>query len=276
MRDTRGRVAATAAVVLFSTCSLHALTIPDVQQSSASLSWQSAYAGATVNVTGGVVTYAATPPGKMTGRMVIQDPNFSDWAGIAVKVFGGTLVADVQIGDRVDLTNVFVDESSKTYGNTYLLFDPTAYGSSFSIGAGGVAVPPTVVSPAVLGAGDSSADPAAAEKYEGMLVQVNAVTVGSLDLGSHADNYELANAGATCWASDYLNLDRVGPKYHDLTVTGASRAAVVGVLEQYAKPSDSYDYYQILTRSSADIVPEPSAAALTSAAAWLLIRRKRK
>jgi hypothetical protein len=258
-----------------------AATIPDVQTSTAASGWGSPRAGEVLDVTGGLVTYVGTPPGKKTPRVVVQDPAFAEWAGIGVKVFGGNLADAVNVGDRVDLTNVFVDESSAGRGNTYLLFDPAVYGSAFSVTGSAPPVQPTVVSPAALGAGDASADAAAVERYEGMLLRVDDVTVGALDVGSHADNYELTGPGGTCWASDYLNLDRTGNKYHDLTVPGQTHDAVVGVLEQYTKASDAYDYYQLLTRGRADIagaagiIPEPSTMAALAAGACLLACRRR-
>jgi len=272
-----GRSMGWIVAVLATAGAAQALTIGDVQQCDASTSWLSPHDGQTVDVAGGVVTYVAAPPGKRTPRVVIQDPTLSTWAGIEIKIFDGTLGQGVQLGDRVDLTNVVVDESSSTRGTTYLLFDATAYGSGFTVLGSGHAVAPTVVSASVLGAGDLSADPAAAEKYEGMLLSIADATVGDRDLGSHADNYALNTPAGTCWASDYLNVDRdSAAKYHPRTVTGAQFDAVVGVLEQYKKDSSGYDYYQLLTRSGADLVPEPGTLALLALGAALRLRRRRR
>jgi hypothetical protein len=276
------RVLLCVLVGLVRVAAAEALTIRDVQYDPAG--WQSPYYDESspqiVSVSGGVVTYAAGPPGKPWGRVVIQDPNETDWAGVEVKLLDDTPVSTFQVGQRVDFADVLVDES---YGTTYLIFDSSApaaggYGSSYSLGTTGHSVPPTTVAPGVLGAGDDSADPAAAEKYEGMLLKVLDVTV-SLDggLGSHNDNYELTGAGGTCWAADYMNVDRAaGDDFHAWTQTGRHWDAVIGVLEQYTKPIDAYDYYQLLTRSSADFVPAPLPAAVLLAAAPLLLQTRRR
>jgi len=221
-----------------------ALTIYDVQHCDAADGWKSPYVDQVVDVTGGVVTYVGRPPGKATTRVVIQDPSFTEWAGIEVKI--------------------------------YLLFDATNYGSDFSVVQTGVVVAPTIVPAWMLGNGEQSAAPEQAERYEGMLLAVQDVTIGSLGLGSHNDNYELVTAAGTCWATDYFNLDRDPFElYHALTQPGSSFDAVVGILEQYTKTSDQYDYYQLMTRNSADFVPEPATSALFWAATAMLLGHRR-
>ncbi|MCK5113629.1 MAG: hypothetical protein KAR11_02560, partial [Phycisphaerae bacterium] len=176
------------------------LGIRDVQESSAANSWESLYNGDTINVIGGVVTYTGMPPGKVKYRIVIQDPTQTEWAGIEVKQIGGTL--NVNVGDKIDLSNVLVEESRAT---TYLVYDA---GSSASVISGGNSITPTVIAPSLLGVGLISANPAAAEKYEGMIVRVEGVTVGDMGLGSHADLYTLGDGAGSCYASDYMNQDR--------------------------------------------------------------------
>ena len=244
-------------------------TIRDIQESTAASNWDSAYNGQSVNVTDGIVTYAGLPPGKSSYRVVIQDPTQTEWAGVEIKRFGGTL--NVQVGDKIELTNVVVDES---YATTYLLFD---VGSGFSVVSSGNSISPTVISPSLLGTGDTSANPAAAEKYEGMILRVENVTVGAKGFGSHADLYVLDDGAGSCWASDYMNQDRViGQDYHANTVTGASFAAVEGIMEQYQKTINGYDHYQLLTRSTADFVPEPGCVLICFAGIAAVIRLGRK
>jgi len=248
-----------------------AATIYDIQYSDAASSWQSSYYTQTVSeVTGGVVTYVGTPPGKATFRVVVQDPAFTEWAGVEIKVLDGSL--NVSVGDKITLTNVVVDESR---GGTYLLFDVSGAGSGFTVVSSGNSVAPTAVSPADLGAGDTSADPAKAEKYEGMLLKVLNVTVGDVDLGKAVDNYELTSSLGTCWGTDYFNQDRAASAdYCVSTVTGAQFSAVVGILEQYSNSGTGYDYYQLMTRSEADFVPEPASAAMLLGLAGLILRRR--
>ena len=95
-----------------------------------------------------------------------------------------------------------------------------------------------------------------AEPYEAMRVAVLGVTVTTMDLGKAGDNYDLqGGSGASCWASDYVNVDRDSESdYHAFVSVGAEFCIVSGVLEQYTKLSTGWDYYQVLTGSSADIV----------------------
>jgi hypothetical protein len=271
-----------------------ALTIEDVQQTDAAHNWESPYLGQTIDVTGGIVTYAAMPPGKAFARIVVQDPGLAEWAGVEVKIFDGTPPSAFPVGSRVDLSNVCVDENR---GTTYLLFDGRSvgeggYGSGMSVFSTDQVVSPTVVSPLILGYAQPiasqadeenaniSAAPTEAEQYEGMLLMVTDVTlnVDPVGFGSHNDNYEMIAAGGVCWASDYMNLDRpAGEDYHPWTATGAGYDAVVGVLEQYTKDSTAHDYYQLLTRSSADFVPAPPPAmVLLAGAVALRCRRVRR
>ncbi|MCK4276839.1 MAG: hypothetical protein KAX78_10015 [Phycisphaerae bacterium] len=253
-----------------------ALSIYDVQYSDAAGGWISQHTDQIVDVTGGVVIYVGRPPGKFATRVVIQDPSFAEWGGVEIKIFDGTLGDAVQLGDQVNLTNVYVDESSATRGTTYLLFDATTYGSAFTIASAGHVIPPTVISPSVLGAGEQSANPAQTEKYEGMLLTAQSVTIGSMGLGSHNDNYELTGAGGTCWATDYFNLDRDATQlYHPFTEPGRPYWGVIGVLQQYTKISDQYDYYQLMTRSSADFVPEPGVVAFLLAGATAVLGKRK-
>jgi len=282
----RGTKVVMAALLLAWAGAAEGVTVFDVQHSDAAAGWGSAYADQVVSVTGGVVTFVGLPPGKKTARVVVQDPAFAEWGGVEIKVLEGTFADVVRVGDRVDLAGVYVDESSKGRGTTYLLYDDRTpaeggYGSSFTVLGSGFAVAATVVSPSLLGAGDVSADPAAAERYEGMLLEVRDVVVGALYQGSHNDNYELIGAGGTCWASDYMNLDRPPSElYHPDTVTGRALASVVGILEQYTHAGEGYDYYQLLTLAPREAdeaaVPEPAASALLSAGVGTIILRRRR
>lgn len=265
-----------------------ALTIDDVQQTDAAHDWESPYLGQTVEVTGGIVTYAAMPPGKAFARVVVQDPSFAEWAGVEIKILDGTPPSAFPVGSRVDLSNVCVDENR---GTTYLLFDGRSvgeggYGSGMSVFPTDQVVPPTVVSPLVLGYAQPiasqadeenanvSAAPAQTEKYEGMLLMVTDVTlnVDPIGFGSHNDNYELIGAGGVCWAGDYMNVDRpAGEDYHPWTQTHRGYDAVVGVLEQYTKDSTAHDYYQLLTRSSADFIPAPPVVMMLLAGAAAML-----
>jgi hypothetical protein len=70
-----------------------------------------------------------------------------------------------------------------------------------------------------------------------------------------------------------MNVDAGGP-YHPLIHTGAVLERIRGIVDQYTRPEEGWDYYQLCTRSSADIVPEPGALVLLLAAGILVGRRR--
>ncbi|MBU0719014.1 MAG: hypothetical protein KJ749_12250, partial [Planctomycetes bacterium] len=166
------------------------------------------YDGAVIDCAGGVVV--AKFPGYRP-RVILQDPaQPAGWGGIQVKDWTLTdLYSNVEIGDRVQLYNVEVEESR---GNTllqwYAVNDP-----SFAILSRGNPVP----EPILLGPVDISApleDPPGewyvlnhdAEPYEAMRVVVRDVTVTRMNLGKAVDNYNLQDSAENdCWAADYMN-----------------------------------------------------------------------
>ncbi|UCC99740.1 MAG: hypothetical protein JSW66_07620, partial [Phycisphaerales bacterium] len=102
-----------------------------------------------------------------------------------------------------------------------------------------------------------------AEKYESMLIKVTDVNVEGLGYGKAYDNYVLqsnSDPNLACWASDYMNNDTAGI-YHPYVEIGRHFCGVTGVLEQYTAERDGidYDYYQLLTRSTADFVIDQTA-----------------
>jgi len=91
-----------------------------------------------------------------------------------------------------------------------------------------------------------------------MLIKVIDVNVEGLGYGKEYDNYVLqsnAEPNSACWASDYINDDIAGI-YHPYIETGRYFCSVTGFLEQYtgAKAGIDYDYYQLLTRNTADFI----------------------
>jgi hypothetical protein len=96
-----------------------------------------------------------------------------------------------------------------------------------------------------------------------MLIKVIDVNVEGLGYGKAYDNYILQSsddANSACWASDYIN-DDVEDIYHPYVEAGRHFCGVTGILEQYTGNKDGidYDYYQLLTRSTADFVIEQTA-----------------
>jgi hypothetical protein len=182
----------------------------------------------------------------------LQDPAYPTWGGIMVKDWtaGFVLANGVSIGDRVDLSTVYIEEASDK--NTVLQFGaPWEPGSSFVLVSSGNEVP----NPIMLTAADIPipTDHASSEQYESMVITLEDVVVGQRDLGRKDDNYELLQGGDTAWGADYQNIGAGGP-YHPYIFNGARLHSITGIVEQSFGDPD-WDYYQLVTRSTNDIVP---------------------
>ncbi|MBL7133874.1 MAG: PEP-CTERM sorting domain-containing protein [Phycisphaerae bacterium] len=236
--------------------------------------------GNTVDCDGGIVThkFRGTRP-----KLTLQDPNFPDgWGGIQVKDWtaGLTLFDHVSVGDWVSFTSVLVEEYR---GNTLLKY-PSDTGSGFAVESSGNPLPdPKVVSPADIAApvegpvGEWYVADHTAERYEAMRLTVEDVIVTDMKLGKANDNYVLQGAGGSCWAGDYMNVDVGVDYYHPYISTGAEFQSVSGILEQYTKLTSWWDYYQLLTTETSDLViPEPGAGAIFLMAAWAVLLRRRR
>ena len=227
----------------------------------------SIYDGQIHNISGGVVTH------KWSGfqqRVYLQNPNHPEWGAISIKDWeGGELFDAVSPGDWISFDNILIEEYR---GTTFLQYDKTASPSlTYSIDSTGNPIPDATL----LTAADLvvPVDHPASEPYESMLVMLENVTVGALDLGKAGDNYELIQGSDVAWGSDYMNTD-AGGLYHPYISTGVQLDSITGVVEQYTKLSSGWDYYQLLTRSTADIVPE--SAGLTMLAMGLALLRRRR
>ena len=235
-------------VALLAGSSASALTIYDIQYSTGP-DYNSPYLGQTVDVAGGVIVKIFA--GGST-KITIQDPTLGDaWAGVQV-VFSDPSQADgLLAGDRIDLSGVRVDEYR---GNTQLAFLTT---STLIVRSSGNHVEPLVVSVADI---PLPTDADRSEPFEFMLLRVVGVTVGAMDLGKNADNYELGNSEGVCWASDYANSD-LPPGSDYFVQAGQVFQSVTGYLEQYKRPDQGWDYYQLLPRDAGDyevFVPVPT------------------
>lgn len=241
------------------------LTIPNIQYTE-SPDGASPYNGKVIDCAGGVVV-AKQAGGRP--RLFVQDPNASDgWAAIQVKGWTSDAFASVNVGDWVQFQRIFVEEFR---GTTFLQYsEKNTDGSKpvLKILGHGHRLPRPVVldvnqikAPAYQPAQDAwvVADHSA-ERFESMLLQIRDVAVVKQGLGKAQDNYALQsfrepnNAGASCWASDYLNADR---KKSDLYLPaiqpGQRFRAVTAVLEQYTNLGDGFDYYQLLTVSAGSV-----------------------
>lgn len=242
------------------------LTIPELQYTE-SPNGASIYDGHVVDCAGGVVVL------KVAGgrpRMCLQDPDALDgWGAIQVKGWATDAFADVNVGDWVQLERVYVEEFR---GTTFLQFwdnNPDGSMPILTITSDGNALPRALVVdvnelqvPQYVPTDDAwVASDHGAERFESMLLQIRNVEVVAQDLGKARDNYELqsftepADPNARCWASDYMNTDRMKPDVYLPAIEAGQRfRAVTGMLEQYSNHGEGYDYFQLLTLSEASLV----------------------
>jgi len=222
----------------------------------------SPYALQVVDCRGGIVTHKF---GGYRPKLTLQDPDFPDgWGGIQVKDWTAELELfnNVSVGDWVCLVNVRVEEHR---GNTLLQFKSDTH-SAVTVTNPGSPLPPHRLVTADEIAAPLEGPPDewyvvdhSAEKYEAMLLTVEDVVVTEMDLGKACDNYNLRSACGDCWAADYMNADSQGV-YHPWVSLGRGFESVSGILEQYVK--NQFDYYQLVTTCTADLVPVPAPPAL--------------
>ena len=244
------------------------LSIYDVQYTT-DPSGDSPYNGQIHDITGGIVTHIWQGFNK---RVYLQNPYNPTWGAIVIKDGeGGELADSVHIGDWLSFGDIYIDESR---GTTFLQYRRSlAPGVSFSVDSTGNAVP----APVILTAADLRVpvDHTTSEPYESMIVTLEDVTIGDLDLGHIPDNYEILQGSDIAWGTDYMNTDAGGP-YHP-SILGAGPGDVfesmTGIVEQYTWPD--WDHYQLNTRFTADIVPEPATVSLLVMGMLAFARRRR-
>jgi len=251
------------------------LSIYDIQYTT-DPAGDSPYADQTVDCLGGIVIH------KYDGykdKLTLYDPaNPDGWGGLAVKDFTGTdAFSGVNVGDWLSFTNTLVEESR---GNTQLVYES---GSGFTVVSPNNQTPDaTLVTCADIAApvegpvGEWYVTDHSAEMYEAMYLRVADVTVVDMGLGKADDIYALQDQTGQCWASDYMNIDTGGADYHPLIGMGNQFQSVSGILEQYTNPDKDWDYYQLLTTCSSDIVPEPASIILLFSGGIAFLRKRTK
>lgn len=226
----------------------------------------SPWAGQVVDCSGGVVTQKF--PGYRP-KFTIQDPNNPDaWGAIQVKdwMYPFDMYNAVAVGDWVTVQNVLVEEF---VGNTTLQYQ-TAYNPSYTIVSHNNPLPESlyidpndIASPVEGPVGEWYVTDHSAERYEHMKLIIDRVMVAEMDLGKARDNYVLQatdDPNIGCWAADYLNID-IPPTsdYHDYVTMGQAFCRVEGILEQYTRPDNGWDYYQLLSISTESFTIEQTA-----------------
>jgi len=217
----------------------------------------SVYDGDIINCDGGICVgkYAGYRP-----RIILHDPEQPDeWGGIQVKDWtNGDLFDNVELGDLVTLTNVYVEE----FRNTTILQWDDYYDAGFAITSQDNPLPePIIVSVSEIPAPIYEPSDEGwyvqnheAERYESMRLIVRDIAVTAMHHGKARDNYNLENSqGQSCWAADYMNED-VGPwDYHPFITTEQHFCSLAGVFEQYTLLEDHWDYYQLVTLTTPDL-----------------------
>ena len=218
----------------------------------------SVYDGELIDFAGGIVI------GKFPGyrpRIMLQDPSHPDaWGGIQAKDWTGGpgLYDNIRVGDWVTITDIEVEEHR---GGTFLQWYPIN-SPTCTIVSRNNPLPPPILCPVtripapLQYPGDEwyveNHDP---EPLEAMRLTVRNVTITEWNLGKENDNYNLQTPdGDDCWAADYMNADKDSwEDYHPFIEKGRHFCAVTGLFEQYTNPDTGYDYYQLITLSSADL-----------------------
>jgi len=220
--------------------------------------------GNVVDCLGGIVTHKP-PTGRP--RLIIQDPNYPDgWGAIQVKdLYSTGVFVEVNVGDWLSFTNVMVEDNK---GTTFLQYiEDNNAGFSIVSTNNPLPVPKVVpideIATSLEGLDAWVVADHNAEKYEAMLIKVIDVYVKDTGYGKAYDNYLLVSnvdPNFTCWASDYMNGDRV-EIYHPYIEIGQNFCGVTGILEQYTgeKYGIHYDYYQLLTTSTEAFIIDQAA-----------------
>ncbi|MBN2448682.1 MAG: hypothetical protein JXO22_18290 [Phycisphaerae bacterium] len=247
----RRHIAVAALLTLTMAASADPLTVKQIQSNTADGD-ASIYDYQVVDCIGGICV--AKFPGYRP-RLVILDPNeTAAWGAIQVKdwIYPYDMFEEVQIGDRVSFTNMFVEE----YRGTTFLQRQSTYSPGYVIESSGNPLPPPIIIPVsvipapLYDAGDDGwyVEDHVAEPYESMRLIIRDVTVTTIDLGKAVDNYNLQDAlGHDCWAADYMNTDVGNSGYHAFVTIGQHFCAVAGVFEQYKYLTNGWDYYQLIT-----------------------------
>ncbi|MHC4574156.1 MAG: hypothetical protein ACYS76_08500 [Planctomycetota bacterium] len=197
-------------------------------------------------------------------RLTLYDPDYpAGWGGIMVKdLYSVGAFADVNVGDRVALANVEVEDFK---GTTFLQYKEENDPNLKIISRDNMLAEPLVIRVDEIAAPIEGVDEWVvadhnAEKYEGMLIKVVDVNVKDRGYGKAYDNYILRSnrdPNLECWASDYMNEDNEAI-YHPYVQMGQRFCGVTGILEQYWAETYGiyYDYYQLLTTTTTDFVIE--------------------
>lgn len=192
-----------------------------------------------------VDTYAEREGG--TGRFFVMEPGGGPYSGVLV--FGGSVdqVAELSPGDLINLGGVMKDEFSlKEDSATVTELVPLSDGSMTLEEIGHVDVPdPEVVDALAFGSLSESERDEEYEKWEGVLIQVNSVSVIS-NPRVISDNPDFIGFGIT---GPYEVDSGLAEIPNDHVMRGDCLASVTGI-------GDYFFQYKIVPRTTTDIVKD--------------------
>lgn len=217
------------------------VSIYDIQQGEIAV-------GTTVDVRGVVVT-AIDNYGERKGNIWVAEPDGGAYSGVLVFGIELSAVADLAVGDLVDLESVVVDEfalTEDTSGRTTTELTPPEGGAITvtKVGDGTVPAPEVVDALAIGMMSDEAARDAEWEKWEGVLITLENVSVLS----------ELDQIGSTPQDPPFEEIRVTGPMRADTSLSSISPVTLGDCLASVTGIGDYFFNYKILPRSTDDIV----------------------
>jgi hypothetical protein len=150
-----------------------------------------------VNVRGVVVVAIDNYGNEKYSFFVAEPTGAREYSGVQVYNTNPVLIADLAVGDLVDLEGVIKDEfvfgDAQSFGPSLTQLRAPQGGTFSVVKVGSGTVPePAVVDPVAIGALDTAAEKAAWEPYEGVLVRTTnaAVTAGYSQIGNSDPSFK--------------------------------------------------------------------------------------
>jgi hypothetical protein len=204
--------------------------------------------GTQVNLRGVVVT-AIDTYGERTGNFWVQEPDGGPFSGVLV--FGAplTAVADLQVGDVVDLEDVVKTEfalADDTSGRTTTELEPPEGGEiTVTVISSGAPPEPAVVDALAIGLLPTAQErDDALEQWEGVLIRVENVSVLE----------ELDQIGGTPQDPPFEELRVTGPLSVDTSLAAIEPVTRDTCLASITGIGDYFFNYKLLPRATGDVV----------------------
>jgi hypothetical protein len=218
------------------------VSIYDIQQDDGTL------LGTEVNVRGVVIT-AIDAYGERVGNIWVQEPAGGAYSGVLVYGIELGVVADLSVGDLIDLEHVVVDEfalTEDTSGRTTTELTPPDGGAITVtvVGAGTEPAPEPVDALAIGQMTTADARDAEWEKWEGVLITLQNVSVLR----------ELDQIGSTPQVPPFEEIQVTGPMRADTSLAAIDPVTLGDCLASVTGIGDYFFNYKILPRETSAIV----------------------